>query len=57
MVLQRKMKLVSTLHTPLTALFSPQDAGHTQKPIDAPHAVALHDFPAGKGIDNKWVGP
>lgn len=29
----------------------PNDAGHTQKPIDAPHAVALHDFPAEQADD------
>lgn len=36
-----------------------QDSGHTQNPVDsgAPYAVALHDFPAGKDIDNELVEP
>lgn len=31
----------------------PNDSGHTQKPVDsgAPHAVALHDFPAEQADD------
>lgn len=34
-----------------------QDSGHAQNPVDsgAPYAVALHDFPAGKDINNELV--
>lgn len=34
-----------------------QDSGHAQNPVDsgAPYAVALHDFPAGKNINNELV--
>lgn len=39
------------IHSPV---FPPKDPSHAQKPVDsgAPHAVVLHDFPAGKDVNN-----
>lgn len=43
----------------LQPCFPSKDSGHTQKPVDcgAPHAMVLHDFPAGKDIHYKLMEP
>lgn len=47
------------MRTALTALLLPQDPSCPQKPVDsaAPHAIVLHDFPAGEDTDDTVVEP
>lgn len=49
--------LSCTLHS--QPCFPPKDSGHAQKPVDSgvPHAVVLHDFPAGKDMNSKLMEP
>lgn len=50
----------SILHTRSLPCSPPrQDSGYTQNLVDsgASYAVALHDFPAGKDINNELVEP
>ena len=53
------MNPASVMHTPFTALSLPQDPSCPQKPVDsgAPHAIVLHDFPAGEDTDGTVVEP
>lgn len=47
------------IHSPVFLPKDPSHPSHAHKPVDnsAPHAVVLHDFPAGKHINNKVVEP